>query len=224
MVEKFAENLSKLRKEKGMSQKEAAAGLNISQALLSHYENGIRECGLDFLIKAAEFYSVTTDYLLGISESKQGFAGAFTIRDDIESDQSMNTLTVYRVASRMSESLTTIYDGDEYADEIHMLFGIILYRLILAEVKKGSFPKSWVPNIDLVDNAIYAQIMTALEEKLVRNEHSVDKRSSDELENAPLCVKTLVNAVQHYIHERCSDYGIDIPKDSCGLCSQEEDS
>lgn len=43
--------LSALRKEKGISQKEAAAGLGVSQALLSHYENGIRECGLDFLCR-----------------------------------------------------------------------------------------------------------------------------------------------------------------------------
>ena len=54
-----------LRKEKGMSQKQAAADLGISQALLSHYEKGIRECGLDFLVKTAEYYDVTTDYLLG---------------------------------------------------------------------------------------------------------------------------------------------------------------
>ena len=34
-----------LRKERGISQKQAAADLHISQALLSHYEQGIRECG-----------------------------------------------------------------------------------------------------------------------------------------------------------------------------------
>ena len=43
----------------------AAEALDISQALLSHYEKGIRECGLDFLVKTAEYYDVTTDYLLG---------------------------------------------------------------------------------------------------------------------------------------------------------------
>ena len=42
------------RKERQISQKQAAADLGISQALLSHYEKGIRECGLDFLVKGAE--------------------------------------------------------------------------------------------------------------------------------------------------------------------------
>ena len=66
---KFAAILSQLRKERGSSQKKAAADLGISQALLSHYEKGIRECGLDFVIKCSEYYGVTTDYLLGISKS-----------------------------------------------------------------------------------------------------------------------------------------------------------
>lgn len=61
----FPRIITFLRKERGLSQKQAAADLEISQALLSHYEKGIRECGLDFLIKAAEYYEVTTDYLLG---------------------------------------------------------------------------------------------------------------------------------------------------------------
>ena len=45
-----------LRKERGISQKQAAADLHISQALLSHYEKGIRECGLDFVVAAADYY------------------------------------------------------------------------------------------------------------------------------------------------------------------------
>ena len=70
MASSFSANLSELRKEKGISQSEAAKELGVSQALLSHYERGIRECGLDFLIKAAKFYSVSCDYILGISKSR----------------------------------------------------------------------------------------------------------------------------------------------------------
>lgn len=69
---KFATVLSQLRKERGSSQKKAAADLGISQALLSHYEKGIRECGLDFVIKCSEYYGVTTDYLLGVSKADTG--------------------------------------------------------------------------------------------------------------------------------------------------------
>lgn len=68
----FARLITLLRKEKGLSQKTAANSLGISQALLSHYEKGIRECGLDFIVKAAVFYGVSADYLLGLSPNKQG--------------------------------------------------------------------------------------------------------------------------------------------------------
>ena len=65
----FPKIISDLRKSKGISQKQAAIDLGISQALLSHYEKGIRECGLDFLIKLSDYYEVTCDELLGVSHS-----------------------------------------------------------------------------------------------------------------------------------------------------------
>lgn len=68
----FPRIITLLRKEKGMSQKQAAAELGISQALLSHYEKGIRECGLDFLVRAAKYYDVSCDYLVGITANRKG--------------------------------------------------------------------------------------------------------------------------------------------------------
>ena len=65
MNKDFPRIMTFLRKERGLSQKQAASDLGISQALLSHYEKGVRECGLDFLVRAAEYYEVSTDYLLG---------------------------------------------------------------------------------------------------------------------------------------------------------------
>lgn len=68
----FSRTLSLLRKEKHISQRNAAAALGISQALLSHYENGVREPGLSFVVKACDFYQVSADYLLGRTMSKDG--------------------------------------------------------------------------------------------------------------------------------------------------------
>ena len=72
MKSEFARVITLLRKEKNISQKQAAAELGISQALLSHYENGIRECGLAFLVRCADFYGVSCDYLLGRSADRDG--------------------------------------------------------------------------------------------------------------------------------------------------------
>ncbi len=63
----FPKIISELRKSRGISQKQAAIDLGVSQALLSHYEKGIRECGLDFLIKLSNYYDVTCDELLGVT-------------------------------------------------------------------------------------------------------------------------------------------------------------
>ena len=68
----FPRILSLLRKERHISQKAAAADLGVQQALLSHYEKGKRECGLDFLVRVADYYGVSTDYLLGRSATSSG--------------------------------------------------------------------------------------------------------------------------------------------------------
>ena len=65
MSKAFAENIGRVRRGSGQSQREAAAGLGISQALLSHYEPGAREPGLDFVVRVCDYYGVTADFLLG---------------------------------------------------------------------------------------------------------------------------------------------------------------
>lgn len=72
MATDFSRTLSLLRQEKGISQRKAAAALGISQALLSHYENGIREPGLAFVCKVCDFYRVSADFLLGRTANRDG--------------------------------------------------------------------------------------------------------------------------------------------------------
>lgn len=72
MNEALGRSLALLRQEKGLSQRSAAKDLGISQALLSHYEKGAREPGLAFVAKAARYYNVSSDFLLGLSLSRDG--------------------------------------------------------------------------------------------------------------------------------------------------------
>ncbi|MGE4486108.1 MAG: helix-turn-helix domain-containing protein [Oscillospiraceae bacterium] len=65
MATDFSSVFSKLRHEKGISQREAASDLGVSQALLSHYEKGVREPRLEFVARACSYYGVSADYLLG---------------------------------------------------------------------------------------------------------------------------------------------------------------
>lgn len=79
----FSRLLTLLRKERKLSQKKAAEDLGVSQGLLSHYEKGKRECGLDFVLRAADYYGVSCDYLLGRSPEPQGQTISF---EDIPED------------------------------------------------------------------------------------------------------------------------------------------
>lgn len=68
----FSRTLALLRQERGVSQRQAASAMGISQALLSHYENGVREPGLGFVVKACDYYNVSADFLLGRTLSRDG--------------------------------------------------------------------------------------------------------------------------------------------------------
>lgn len=60
--------ISKIRHSLGISQEKLAEELNVTQASVSLYENG-SNIPLDILIKMSQYFGVTTDYLLGVSES-----------------------------------------------------------------------------------------------------------------------------------------------------------
>lgn len=61
----FGDNLSLLRKEKNMEQKTLAKVLGVSQQTISRWENNVVEPDIKSLIKIADYFDVTTDYLLG---------------------------------------------------------------------------------------------------------------------------------------------------------------
>ena len=56
--------LMELRKEKNIGQKELAAYLQLSTGTISNYENGVHSPDLNTLCKLADYFDVTTDYLL----------------------------------------------------------------------------------------------------------------------------------------------------------------
>ena len=57
--------IKQLRKQAGIKQTEVAAKLNMSQNGYSNYETGKRDIPTDILIAIADFYNVSTDYILG---------------------------------------------------------------------------------------------------------------------------------------------------------------
>lgn len=62
----FAKNLAILMSENKTSQNKLANVLNVKQQTISRYINGEREPDIDTIIAIAKFFSVSTDYLLGL--------------------------------------------------------------------------------------------------------------------------------------------------------------
>lgn len=65
--------LKDLREDLDIKQKDIADYLNIRQNTYSQYENGQRQLPVDVLSKLADFYNVSTDYILERTEIKKPY-------------------------------------------------------------------------------------------------------------------------------------------------------
>lgn len=104
MSSEFSRTLSLLRQEKGVSQRMAAGELGISQALLSHYENGIREPGLLFVVRACDYYGVSADFILGRTLSREG--NMLTEQDILDAAEPRSSLRGSVLATLQSKLLS----------------------------------------------------------------------------------------------------------------------
>ena len=134
----FARLITLLRKEAKISQKKASVDLGVSQALLSHYEKGIRECGLSFLVKVADYYGVSCDYLLGRTLDREGKTiEANEIADgENEIDNTRVGSIVATLAKKINiNGLNVIYDilsdinNKKLTTEVTNQLNIIIYKI-----------------------------------------------------------------------------------------------
>ncbi|EGP4751900.1 helix-turn-helix domain-containing protein [Enterococcus faecium] len=70
MAKKLAENLTNLRKEKGLKQTDMALLLKINNRQYQRYESGDSDPKLDTLIALADYFDVSLDYLVGRTDKK----------------------------------------------------------------------------------------------------------------------------------------------------------
>lgn len=97
----FGEILTALREERGIYQKELASILNVSVGTISNYENNIHYPDQEALILLADYFKVTTDYLLGRTSYRynpeilnQEYAPNITVSDLINIIQNFNSQNI----------------------------------------------------------------------------------------------------------------------------------
>ena len=69
----MSERLRYLRKEHNLSQQDIAAFLHIKQNTYSQYEHGKRQLPIELLIALAKFYSVSTDFILSLTDNEDPY-------------------------------------------------------------------------------------------------------------------------------------------------------
>jgi transcriptional regulator with XRE-family HTH domain len=68
MVKNFCNIVTQLRIDKGLKQKDIALACDTTQETISRWEAGVQEPKISYLILLANFFNVSTDYLLGIED------------------------------------------------------------------------------------------------------------------------------------------------------------
>ncbi len=198
----FPTRMVLLRKERGLSQKEAAVRLGVSQALLSHYEKGIRECGLDFVTRAAKLYHVTCDYLLGCSESRTGLTGFFT-SDELEQDREMNISTIYRAASRLLEAVNLEWDT-VLGDRMQWLFALSVYNGMVTSSQAGFLPKAAIHFDPQAAELLTSGMMEAITRSIINSGSEAAVAAHED--KLPQCMQTLILESENYIRRNVDQY------------------
>lgn len=89
----FGKLLADLRKEKGILQKEVANHLNMTVATISNYEKGVHLPDLNTLIMLADYFDVSTDYLLQRTDYKMSINSLnHHLSDDYTVSDLINTI------------------------------------------------------------------------------------------------------------------------------------
>lgn len=125
VLQHFSTTLENLRKEKGLTQKQLADELGVSRGTISFYEKAERTADIEFLVKAAEFFNVSVNYLLGKSKVRS----VNTSVDDIceytglseEAIEKLHLIVEYRDKDRSEYLWVTdedFFDHKEFENQI----------------------------------------------------------------------------------------------------------
>lgn len=95
--------IKNLREKRGLIQELLAAELGITQQMLSKYQRDSSIIKVDVLKKLAEYFNVTTDYLLGLSDVKRDLTGQIRINETI--DEYYDLIEVYKKLDRYDQEM-----------------------------------------------------------------------------------------------------------------------
>ncbi len=124
----FDDRLTKLREEIGLNKKEVAKALNMPYTTYLNYENNEREPNSETLIQIANFFNVSIDFLLGVSDVKTTDINIQNIRNATGlSEMAITNIKRFCV----DEPIGMVYLNKLLEDLIYSNSKSILYEIIL---------------------------------------------------------------------------------------------
>ena len=100
----FGSRLKELRIEKGFSQKEVAGDMGVSITTISQYESDSRFPNEDMLRRLCLYYKITSDYLLGLTDTKHA---------PLSKDEAKTKMVSSKQMELISELIDMIHNPEE---------------------------------------------------------------------------------------------------------------
>jgi len=147
--------------------------------LLSHYENGIREPGLEFLCRACDYYRVSSDYMLGRSSQRteqpgipmrtEANSAEFELDELTEIDRRLLSDSIAMIGQMLSEVGSRQLVNDAFA-----CFSMAVYRLVrdLAPQEADKLADISDANIELAADAAMKRAELSVVRQLADTEYS----------------------------------------------------
>lgn len=182
--------LTLLRKEHKLSQKQVASDLGVSQALLSHYEKGIRECGLEFLVKVSEYYNVSCDYLLGKTSSRSGGTVVISQNTRKTSKEDPKEAAIFN-AMRAVFKTCDIFSCEDLKNELLKFFKLNIYksfRILYSANSKNSQKMFSVPQSQYSSRVLATKLICETRMECLSKGENVDFLNGADKNNIPILV------------------------------------
>ena len=154
----IAKRLSELRKEKGVKQDEIAELLNVKRATVANYETGKRAPDYETIIKLADYYGVSCDYILrGVTSefanihSTTGLSGrAIEILKDMNEIEDIDFLNLINYL--IEETNFKKYDEESYKIEQSLIYKLIQYLFYASPKNNKEYVVTSEGNVLLKDD------------------------------------------------------------------------
>lgn len=189
-IDRFAQRLKTLRKERGITQQQLADGVGISKGGLSYYENAGRTPDISILERFADYFEVTTDYLLGRTNVQTqkaklqavcNYTGlsdkAVNLLSDLKESSPAQLRVINFLLEQAARDMDIVYDLDDTGN----YEGSILNAVVRYLSRYSGYDEYLAESVSSGDEGISSAIQNALYQLILNQAITALKNGVDEM-------------------------------------------